>query len=84
MGLGLALSPPALAVVDVGVAVLAAQRLVGAVALNGLAGAAHAQTLHLAHTVELALLPALLCKTDEGHFSSSCFLLLFRIRNVPL
>lgn len=44
------------AVVGVGLAVLAAQGLVGAVALDGIAGAAGVQLLHQTHSVEETLL----------------------------
>lgn len=54
----LRLAPHAL--VGVGVAILAAHRLVGAVAFDGVAGAAGAQLLHQAHGVEETLLPTFL------------------------
>lgn len=60
------------AVVGVGAAVLAAHGLVGAVALDGIAGAAGGQLLDQAHGVEETLLLTLLCgeetqKTCSGH-----------------
>lgn len=55
-----------LALVGVGVSVAAAHGLVGAVALDGLAGAAGAQLLHQAHGVEQTLLLTLVCRSQIG------------------
>lgn len=54
------------AVVGVGAAVLATHRLVGTVALDGVAGAAGIQLLHETHRVEETLLFAVIWKKGEG------------------
>lgn len=58
------LGPASVAVVDVGVAVPAAHGLVGAVALDGVAGAAGAQLFHQTHGVEETLLLTVVWKSE--------------------
>lgn len=55
------LRPASQAVVGVGATVFAAHGLVGAVTVDGVAGAAGAQLLHHTHSVEEALFFTLLC-----------------------
>ena len=64
--LGLALGAAALAVIAVGVAIFAADGLVGAVTLDGLTGTVGAHQLHHTHRVELALLTAVLWRQDNA------------------
>lgn len=61
------------AVVGVGVAVFAAHGLVGAVALDGIAGAASVQLFHQTHGVEETLLLAVVWKKEmRGNESMIC------------
>lgn len=67
VGLGLTLGAAVLAVVGVGVAVLATDRLVDAGTLDWLAGAVGPRQLHHTHRIELALLAADIWRHKEPH-----------------
>lgn len=61
------------AVVGVGAAVLAAHGLVGAIALDGVAGAAGVQLLHETHSVEETLLLTVVWKREMGRAEINLF-----------
>lgn len=73
--LGQALRLSSNTVIGVGVAVLAANRLVGAVAFNGVTGTAGIQLLHDTHRVEETLLLTLLWKRELEREEIHLFLL---------